>query len=199
MRINIIMKRKSSGSSSSSDEVEDTIFFFGKLKSGVTKIFNKLEDISEIERLKAPGLGNPRHIYMLDVPKYNSKLLFYDMPEERINVQEQNTPNPCECIIVVYDVTNRESFNKAKEFVELSIKLGMTRSILILANKCDLPNRVISQSEGAEYAAAHKSFYMDYSAERDDVRPLFNKIMEIYAKVKTKVRKDSQGKQPQQA
>eukprot|EP00005_Dracoamoeba_jomungandri_P005496 CAMPEP_0174261640 /NCGR_PEP_ID=MMETSP0439-20130205/11684_1 /TAXON_ID=0 /ORGANISM="Stereomyxa ramosa, Strain Chinc5" /LENGTH=198 /DNA_ID=CAMNT_0015346147 /DNA_START=92 /DNA_END=688 /DNA_ORIENTATION=+ len=87
-----------------------------------------------------------------------------------------------EAAVVVYDITNPMSFNRAKQWVRELQTQGSPEMIIALAgNKCDLENqRQVSPSEGAAFADDNGMLFMETSAKTGDkVVPLFEKIAKM--------------------
>jgi small GTP-binding protein len=73
----------------------------------------------------------------------------------------------CSFILIVYDVTSRESFESVPGWIRLSIdKAPETARILIIGNKCDLEaKRVVQFAEGTQFAQANSAFlFLETSA-----------------------------------
>ena len=91
------------------------------------------------------------------------------------------------CAIVVYDITNRESFESVKEWVkELNDASPKTILICLVGNKIDLEEmRVISTNEGKEYAEQNNFYFIETSAKTGvGVEDLFyNSIKIIFDKI----------------
>jgi Ras-related protein Rab-1A len=70
-------------------------------------------------------------------------------------------------IIVVYDITNRESFNNIKFWLEEVLKYGTEKTnVLIIGNKSDLPNkRVVSLEEAKNFADKYSYDLIETSAK----------------------------------
>ena len=68
--------------------------------------------------------------------------------------------------ILVYDITDRDSFDKVQTWVEeLRLYLPKDTPIAIAGNKFDLPNRQIDQDEAEEYANSINGAHFDTSAK----------------------------------
>jgi len=72
--------------------------------------------------------------------------------------------------IIVFDITNRTSFENVKKWYDIITRVASPNLILILAgNKIDLvSSRVISTEEGAKLAKELGVFYMETSAKTND-------------------------------
>ena len=67
---------------------------------------------------------------------------------------------------LVYDVTNRESFLALEGWRQQLIKDSDTKIVvMLLGNKVDMPNKVISSEEGQEYARSCGWGFMEVSAK----------------------------------
>jgi len=71
--------------------------------------------------------------------------------------------------LMVYDITNRESFYNLKTwYLELAEKGPKNISLAIVGNKCDLrDNEQVSTSEGEKYAADCNALFMKTSAKEN--------------------------------
>eukprot|EP01117_Protostelium_nocturnum_P017257 TRINITY_DN6_c1_g1_i1.p1 TRINITY_DN6_c1_g1~~TRINITY_DN6_c1_g1_i1.p1 ORF type:complete len:206 (+),score=84.13 TRINITY_DN6_c1_g1_i1:163-780(+) len=81
--------------------------------------------------------------------------------------------------VVVYDLTNRNSFEKAKDWVkELQQQGDPNVVVAFVGNKLDMPEaRKIQSSEGEAYASENGLFFMETSAKTsENVAELFMKI-----------------------
>ena len=85
--------------------------------------------------------------------------------------------------VVIFDVTNRETFKRAtKWFSELSEFTEGRTKIILVGNKIDLDNRVISNEEASELAKKYKCDFLEVSAlSGKNVEEIFNSLaMTIY-------------------
>ena len=65
---------------------------------------------------------------------------------------------------LVYDVTNRESFLALEGWRQQLIKDSDTKIVvMLLGNKVDMPNKVVSSEEGQEYARSCGWGFMEVS------------------------------------
>ena len=87
-------------------------------------------------------------------------------------------------IILVYDITNRESFENLKVvWYEDLLKYNEKYTILaVVGNKSDLyENEKVSEEEGRNYAKEINAIFMLVSAKNgDNINNLFNDIVNLY-------------------
>ncbi len=68
--------------------------------------------------------------------------------------------------ILVYDVTRRRTFIVLEEWLEeLERAVGKKIPLVLVANKTDLPDRVVEPAEGREFADKHNMPYLESSAK----------------------------------
>ncbi len=68
--------------------------------------------------------------------------------------------------LLVYDVSRRRTFIVLEEWLdELRTAIGKEIPLVLVANKTDLPDRVVAPSEGREFADAHGMPYVESSAK----------------------------------
>ena len=76
-----------------------------------------------------------------------------------------------DCCLLIYDITNKESFNDIKNFYIKEIKDNCIKDIIVilLGNKSDLKNeRKISTKEGTKLLNKYKfSYFMETSCEEN--------------------------------
>ena len=82
--------------------------------------------------------------------------------------------------IVVFDVTNEASFEKAKKWVnELLEKANSGIVIALCGNKIDLDDRKVQKEDAEKYASTIGSFYCEVSAKQNvNIKELFEQIIE---------------------
>mmetsp|Transcript_7230 Transcript_7230/g.14262 ORF Transcript_7230/g.14262 Transcript_7230/m.14262 type:complete len:195 (+) Transcript_7230:999-1583(+) len=82
--------------------------------------------------------------------------------------------------IVVFDLSNKDSYNGAKSWVKELLRRGDPNVVIALAgNKADLPpsQRKVETEEAAAYAAEHNILYLETSARTaTNVKSLFVEI-----------------------
>jgi Ras-related protein Rab-2A len=89
------------------------------------------------------------------------------------------------CAMVVYDITNRESFNNIVNWIEdVHNQSPKTISIVLIGNKIDLENkREVTFDEGNEFAMKNGIIFMETSAKSGEgVEEIFKKSAEDIGK-----------------
>jgi small GTP-binding protein len=68
-------------------------------------------------------------------------------------------------VLIVYDISNRRSFEGLRDWHQLSReKAPNVAKIIIIGNKADLPNRLISLAEGTDFANSIGALFFETSA-----------------------------------
>eukprot|EP00162_Nutomonas_longa_P007987 comp18171_c0_seq2/m.32020 comp18171_c0_seq2/g.32020 ORF comp18171_c0_seq2/g.32020 comp18171_c0_seq2/m.32020 type:complete len:129 (-) comp18171_c0_seq2:117-503(-) len=95
--------------------------------------------------------------------------------------------------IVVFDITNKDSFNRAKSWVKELQKQGNANIVIALAgNKADLAaKRKVEFEEANQYATENGIFFMETSAKTAQ------NVNDLFVNIARKLpRAGAQGKQP---
>jgi len=96
--------------------------------------------------------------------------------------------------IVVYDITNKESFNGAKSWIKELQRRGDPNVVIALAgNKADLHNkRRVEREEAKQYSDENDILFMETSAKHAiHVKELFLKIAERLPKTPPQPERDA--------
>jgi Ras-related protein Rab-2A len=89
------------------------------------------------------------------------------------------------CALVVYDITNRSSFENVKQWIEdCTNYMPKNGYIVLVGNKCDLEEkREISKDEGQQLADLHGLLFFETSAKTEvNVNEVFTKSLEEIVK-----------------
>jgi small GTP-binding protein len=87
-----------------------------------------------------------------------------------------------DAILIIFDVTDRHSFenliNWIAEIKECD-RYETDRNIIVVGNKCDLPNRAVTFEEAKIFAKDHNAMYIETSAKLDiGIHEIFNTLAE---------------------
>ena len=83
--------------------------------------------------------------------------------------------------LLVFDVTRRRTFIVLEEWLdELHKAINKKIPLVLVANKTDLPDRVVEPSEGKEFAAKHDMPYIESSAKTGEgIVDIFQELAEV--------------------
>ena len=110
----------------------------------------------------------------------NVKIQLWDTAGKKIyNSILKATFKKSNAVILVYDVTNEDSFTAIKDRIEI-IKNNENKAIIALvAQKCDLQDRVISEEKGKELADELEIEFFEVSAKNGyNIKELFNYLIQ---------------------
>ncbi len=84
-------------------------------------------------------------------------------------------------VILVYDVTRRRSFTELEKWVkEADESIGARVPMVVVGNKIDLPDRMVSPEEAKKWAEDHGFLYMESSAKTGEgVADMFTVLAEL--------------------
>eukprot|EP01038_Epipyxis_sp_PR26KG_P011210 gene11210-15041_t len=125
---------------------------------------------------------------ILKVEKKTVKLQIWDTAgQERFKTITSAYYRGADGIIMIYDITNHDSFRHMNEwFQEVNRYASESCVKLIVANKIDLENRVISINEGKTYAQSLNLPFIETSAsDGTNVEEAFQLIAQELVRVKT--------------
>ena len=72
------------------------------------------------------------------------------------------------CAIIVYDISNRDSFNSIQNWIEdCKMQSPETVHLVLVGNKCDLDKREVTKEEGLELANKNKMVFFESSAKNN--------------------------------
>ena len=126
----------------------------------------------------------------LNIDKKKVRLQIWDTAgQERYKVVSKNLFNTSDGFIVIYDITDRESFNSVNNWIEQIISyVGKDVKCVIFGNKNDLDNkRKVEINEGNELANKFKFKFFETSAkEGNNLEEGFNSLtFEIMGNIKS--------------
>ena len=121
-------------------------------------------DFSE-ETLSTVGYNKLETMFKLEDGK-DIKLLIWDTAgQERFHSIALSSVKNSQGIILVYDVSNRTSFNDLNTWIN-GIKEATDKvSIILFGNKCDIQKREVTKEEAEKYAKDNKIPYIETSAK----------------------------------
>ncbi len=116
--------------------------------------------------------------------RLNGKEIRFDLwdtaGQERFRSVTKSLYRDAKVIILVYDITEKETFNAVKDYWYEQIKLNSANDVILglAGNKCDLyENEVITEEEGKELAKEMGAiFKLTSSKEKVGINELFQDI-----------------------
>jgi small GTP-binding protein len=160
------------------------ISLLGESMVGKTSIVKKLknDDFSN-EGLLTAGIDSYIDEAELDGKKYKFKI-FDTAGQERFKSISKTTIKFSEGFMVIFSVIDRNSFEKVAEWID-NIKETVqiqTKSIYLIGNKIDAPNREVLNEEAFEYAKMNNLKYFETSAKTGHgIKEVFNQLyQDIY-------------------
>ena len=103
--------------------------------------------------------------------------------QEKFRYVNLNYFRKCDCIFLIYDITDRQSFDLITNYYIEAIKLNCKKNItvLLIGNKADLENeRKVPKKEAAELANKNNYIYIEISCLKNmNVRKAFEICLEI--------------------
>ena len=125
-------------------------------------------------------IGIDFQIKYININNKKIKLQIWDTAgQERYRVVTKNYFNSSDGFIIIYDITNRESFNNVKNWIEqITALAGENIKCIIFGNKNDLNNkRQVQKDEGKELAKNYNFNFFETSAkDGSNVEEGFNSI-----------------------
>ena len=143
------------------------ISLLGESKVGKTSIVKKLKNDSfSDEGLLTAGIDSYIDEAEIDGKKYKFKI-FDTAGQERFKSISKTTIKFSEGFMIIFSVTDRNSFKSVDDWIN-SIKDTVqlqTKSIYLIGNKIDAPNREVLNEEAFEYAKMNNLKYFETSAK----------------------------------
>ena len=134
-------------------------------KTTIRNVFLKL-DFNE-NSLSTVGVNKTDSLLKLDGDN-EIKLVIWDTAgQERFHSISLSTVKNSQGVILVYDVTNRQSFDDLNVWLD-GIKQSTDKvSIILFGNKCEMDNRQVTKEEAQKFAKENKIPYIETSAKNN--------------------------------
>lgn len=99
--------------------------------------------------------------------KKQAKLTIWDTAgQERYHALNANYYRHSKGAVIVYDVTDKDSFDKVKMWhTELTKYLEKGTPIVIAGNKCDILSRAVNEAEAEQFARSVQADHINTSAK----------------------------------
>jgi Ras-related protein Rab-2A len=157
------------------------IFMFGASGVGQKSLIDKYATTTDNERHQS-SLDNSYYMKDKNI-SYNDKMITIRISKNKNVLYTKLCNENYYGVIIMYDVTNRESFNTAQlQYRQLLNKLHhkIDIPILLLANKTDLiENREVSTMEGVQFASENHLQFSEISvAKNENIDETFTYFLE---------------------
>ena len=122
----------------------------------------------------------------LNIDGKNIKLQFWDTAgQERLKSLASNYYNNANGAILVYDISDRQSFEKIAYWKnEILTHSSPDIKIILLGNKCDLlEEREVSLAEGQDFARKENFFFMEVSAKQEKDNVVKDAVTELVREI----------------
>jgi Ras-related protein Rab-1A len=142
------------------------ILLIGNVSVGKSSIFTKFTD-NKYSELGIPTIGVDFKIKTFKVNNKYVKLQIWDTAgQDRFKSVTSSYYRGSHGIIIVFDVTNRYSFNNIQSWITQVYKYSINTNIILVGNKIDLESeRQISYEEAKEYADSLEIPYLEVSVK----------------------------------
>jgi len=142
------------------------ITLLGNYEVGKTTLRNVFLDIDFSENiLSTVGINKVDTKFKLNDGK-EIKLIIWDTAgQERFHSIAITSVKNSQGIILVYDITNRKSFEDLNMWINDINNATDKASIILFGNKCDLQNREVSKEEAEQFAKKNNIPYIETSAK----------------------------------
>ena len=169
------------------------LIFLGDQGVGKSCILNRFMNDTFTEEYQAT-IGLDFQSKNVQIDNQDIHLLLYDTAgQEKFRSLIPMYTRDANIILLVYDITNRESFSHLAEWLRDLTNVKLEEVILaIVANKIDLEDkRDVTAEEGQKFAEEHNFIFQEISAKTGDgFSDLFYK--DIFEKIRTKFRPSGQ-------
>jgi len=129
-----------------------------------------------------PTIGVDFKVKTLDVDGNKTKLAIWDTAgQERFRTLTPSYYRGAQGIILVYDVTSKDTFNKLEAWLSECDTYTTKRDVvkMLVGNKIDRPGREVTRQEGLQFARRHAMLFIEASAKtKDGVECAFEELVE---------------------
>ena len=106
--------------------------------------------------------------------------------QERINIISKMDHKGANGIILMYDVTDKNSFEKIKNWIkQLNATADKSVTKILVGNKCDAPERVVTEEEGKKLAEEFGFGFLETSSTNNkNINEVFYYLVKAILKLK---------------
>lgn len=161
-------------------EKQYKLLLIGEQAVGKSSLMNRyVNNVFEMNIMGTAGLDLKKKIVEINGEKI--KVFIFDTAgQERFRSIAKNQYKKADAIIVIYDVTDRKSFELDHWLKSIQAELESGTEGLLIGNKIDLTtSRVVSEKEGQELANQYKIPFIETSAKESlNVKDAFLKVIQ---------------------
>ena len=169
------------------------LIFLGDQNVGKSSILNRFLSDTFVEEYQAT-IGLDFQSKNVQIDNQDVHLLLYDTAgQEKFRSLIPMYTRDANIILLVYDITNKESFENLYAWLKDLTNININEVIIcIVGNKIDLnEKREVSNEEGQKYAQEHNFIFQEVSAKTGEgFSELFYKS--LFEKIRTKFRPSGQ-------
>lgn len=152
-------------------------------ESGVGKSSLMLRFVDDVfDPEQAATIGVDFRVTSMAIDGNRVKLAIWDTAgQERFRTLTPSYYRGAQGVICVYDVTSRSSFEKLNHWMTEVDTYCTNENVIkmMVANKIDMPNRVVSREEGLKFAKRHRTLFIEASAKtKEGVQCTFEELIE---------------------
>lgn len=165
-------------------EFEQTIklLILGDAQVGKTNIISQFVSEKFVEAYNPTStLDFQTKIYKTTSGKVIKLQIFDSIGKDQCKQVTKNFLVKVQGIILVYDITNQESFDNIDTWIKTIRNINESIPIILIANKCDKKDdRIVSFNEGDEIAAKNNMTFVECSAMTGiNIKDCFDKMAEM--------------------
>ena len=160
------------------------VTLIGESKVGKTSLINQYVN-NEFDGDYLMTIGNDKMTKDIKINEEQLKLEIWDsIGHESLRSANKIFMKNTDIALIVYDITNRQSFLNLNEFYEELININKRDKMIIgiAANKSDLyENTEVNREEGEEYAKKINALYFESTAtDHENVVNIFEELIKVY-------------------
>ena len=160
------------------------VTLIGESQVGKTSLINQYVN-NKFEDEYLMTIGNDKMIKEIEINENKVRLEIWDtIGQENLRSANKIFMKNTDIALIVYDITNRQSFVNLNEFYEELININKRDKMIIgiAANKSDLyENAKVNKEEGEEYAKKINALYFESTAtDHENVVNIFEELIKVY-------------------
>ena len=160
------------------------VTLIGESKVGKTSLINQYVN-NKFEEEYIMTIGNDKMIKEIEINENKVRLEIWDtIGQESLRSANKIFMKNTNIALIVYDITNKKSFENLNEFYKELIKMNERDKMIIgiAANKSDLyENSEVNKEEGEEYANNINALYFESTAtDHENVVNIFEELIKVY-------------------